>query len=186
MAEIHYCYPPTSTADGLIEETRLGVSLGAAFKEFREILMEEDGCASVFFSDHVNKSSLDEVFAAHYGLETLASHKTHRYEEIDGRTEDLILAGFSYGGKVISSSANAQSKWHAIFNMATIGQVTYPLIVSARDETQVSLADAAALYACYGTMVGTGKAHFDSGKVLKDAVLAAADAAAVDAIVDTR
>jgi len=187
MPSLSYHYTEDQTADGEINSALLEEHVRAFFpNSFEEILSEEDGSVFIFFSSSILRPKLDEIVAAHNGAFALTRLKQSRYDEIDARTEELILSGFVYGGKLLSSSANSQSKWHAMFNMAQLGQVSFPLLLSSKDETQVSLPDATALFACYGAMVGTGKYHFDAGKVLKDAVLAAVDKAAVDAVVDTR
>jgi len=109
--------------------------------------------------------------------------------EIDLKTEDLITSlGFTHNGRVFSTSPNAQSKWHAIQIMNLMGQITWPpgLSISDKSETSYEIADSAELSTMYATMVGTGKAHHDSGKALKDAVTAATTVAEVEAIQDNR
>jgi len=101
---------------------------------------------------------------------TLAQTKAAKHEAIDSRTEELIGSGFAHAGKAFSTSDHAQSKWHAIFNMNQIGQIAFPLAISAQDESSYSIADAADLNTMYVTMVGTGKYHHDTGKALKDAI----------------
>ena len=65
--------------------------------------------------------------------------------------------------------------------------LTYPIVWNTIDDGDtVSLADAAALDAFYLTAVGELRGHLDSGTDLKDDVRAAADAEAVDAVVDSR
>ncbi len=127
-------------------------------------------------------------------VDTLAAHdvalpvaKQDKIVDIDRRTEELISLGFTYSAKQFSLSLPSQSKMIASHQIKDDPAFTYPANWNSIDDTDVyAIVDAADLDAFYLTAIGTIRAHLDSGTVLKDGVRAAADVAAVDAVVDSR
>ena len=129
--------------------------------------------------------------------ETLAALKHERYMEIDGKTTALIASGFSFAGKVFSLSEQAQKNMlgvlTAVVNAKASGTLPqfeamfFPLTFNTLDDLSVhEVATAADFENFYNTAMGTVRAHLDGGTGLKNAVRAAADAAAVNAVVDER
>lgn len=113
--------------------------------------------------------------------------KEARFADIDRRTEELIRQGFSFAGKVFSLSANAQQTYTGLYAIRAEPLLQYPVKVNTLDNLDhLLLADAAAIVGFYLTAVGTYRARLDSGTALKDQVRAAADAAAVQAVIDSR
>lgn len=118
---------------------------------------------------------------------TLDDLKVLRYHEIDLRTEEKISLGFSYAGKVFSLSANAQTNILALDNTRNDVAMSYPIGYSTKDDSEhYDVVDATSLHNMYLTALATKKSWVDSGTVLKDAVRAAVDEQAVQAIIDNR
>lgn len=118
---------------------------------------------------------------------SLADLKHMRISEIDQRTEELIAAGFTYASKQFSLSLPAQLKMTGTHQIKDDVALTYPINWNSIDDTDVyAIANAADLDVFFLTGVGTLRAHLDSGTALKDSARAAANVAAVDAVVDTR
>lgn len=117
----------------------------------------------------------------------LSALRNEKFKQIDARTTELILSGFTHNDKVFSTSQGAQNKWSAIMTLLSLGQVTFPLEVSTKDDTEPYLIqDATELATMYGTMVETGKVHHDSGEALKAQVRSASTVAEVQVIIDPR
>lgn len=114
----------------------------------------------------------------------LSHYKYFKKKAIDGRTRDLIVSGITYNNVVFSSSETAQRNWLALDQFKAYH--TYPVAVTAEDDSEHTFADATEV----STFVLTGMAiingHYASGRALKISVDAAADEAAVDAVVDNR
>jgi hypothetical protein len=118
---------------------------------------------------------------------TLDNYKALRYHEIDARTEELILNGFSYASKVFSLSQNAQINILALHETRNDPALIYPIEYSTlNDSDNYFVIDADDLHSMYLTALATKKAHVDSGTLIKDSIRAAVDEAAVDAIIDNR
>lgn len=112
--------------------------------------------------------------------------KDGRYQQIDAKTEEVISRGFTFGGTVLSLSMAAQTNIANAFIAKDL--LTYPLRWNAlNDEDEpISLANAAAVTAMYGTALAAKRAALDAGTALKDEVREATTVAELDAIVDTR
>lgn len=191
MPEHIYRYSIADTANGHVTlavlESELRLAMGEDHHILDSVWQDEDTMIVFSFIAYVPRPMLDAVVSSHVGGPgSLDALKAVRYSEIDKKTEELIVSGFVYKGKLISSSHNAQQKWHAILNMGQLGQLTYPLAISAKDESEILLLSYLEVVEAYASMVGTGKSHFDSGKALKDQVLAADTLAEVAAVEDNR
>lgn len=117
----------------------------------------------------------------------LSEYKDVRYNEIDDRTEERILLGFGYQGKVFSMSSTAQTNILALDNTRNDPAMSYPVRYSTLDDSDhYDVLDATDLHNMYLTALGTKKAWVDSGTSLKDAVRAAIDENAVSLIIDNR
>jgi hypothetical protein len=117
-------------------------------------------------------------------VDLLPDIKAVRCEAIDARTQALIASGFTFAGHVFSLSTEAQLNWTALY--AARDSLTYPLSVTTDDDEEFSAPDAASLAGLCLTALASVKGRVDSGRGLKLAVLAAADAAALNAILDVR
>ena len=118
---------------------------------------------------------------------SLSEYKDERYKEIDGRTFELISAGFTYKSLVFSLSQNAQINILGMDATRDDPAMSYPIEYSTIDDlAHYSVLDATDLHTMYLTALGTKKAWVDSGTVLKDAVRAAIDENAVSLIIDNR
>lgn len=121
-------------------------------------------------------------------MDNLDLLKQQRRLEIDIRTQELIAGGYSYGGKTLSLSPNAQS--YLIGMKAGLDLFTgadFPIVINTLDDLDAySIPDATDAATVYGTAMATVKAHLGSGTTLKESIRDAADKTALDAIVDTR
>jgi len=118
---------------------------------------------------------------------TLEEYKAARYVEIDERTGELILQGFSYGGKVFSLSQNAQINILGLNQTRNDPALTYPIIYNTIDDLDnYSIVSPEELHTMYLTALGTKKAVVDSGSNLKEAIRTAASEAEVEQIIDNR
>ena len=114
-------------------------------------------------------------------------YKALRFKEIDERTGELVLNGFSYAGKVFSMSMNAQINIEALNSSRNDPAITYPIEYSTLDDNDnYFVQDATDIHNMYLTALGTKKSYVDSGTVLKDAIRAAINAVEVSQIIDNR
>lgn len=127
----------------------------------------------------------DTVDAA--GLPAL---KLTRHTEINTHTDELLLTGFEYpaeSGQMFSLSVAERNAIFALDSMRSEVSLSYPIVWNTEDGTaKVSLADAAAVRAFALAAFGVYRAAYDAGTTLRDSIRAAADKAAVDAVVDNR
>lgn len=129
-----------------------------------------------------NEAGCDSVVQSHE-VEPLANLKARRYLEIDGRSMQLIAAGFTYDSQTFSLSIPAQITWSSLKENES--DFTWPVEVSTLDSNTYSLAQAN-LTAFWTAGRDAVQGHLDSGRALKKSVFDAVDKAAVDAIVDNR
>lgn len=117
----------------------------------------------------------------------LVSAKRAKIKAVDNRTGELIDAGFTYSSKVFSLSIPSQNKMTAAHQIKDAVAFVYPVVWNTIDDNDTySITDATDMGNFYMTAIGTIRARLDSGTALKDSVRAAANVAAVDAVVDTR
>ena len=141
----------------------------------------DTGWASVPAEKHVYD------FAVSGLVVDLVAYKAVRNDVIDARTRELIALGFTFSAKQFSLSANAQASMMGAHQIRDDPAFAYPLNWNTIDDKDVLLiADSATLHSFYLTGVGAYRGHKDSGTSLKDQVRAAANPAAVDAVVDNR
>ncbi len=115
----------------------------------------------------------------------LNREKSRRFREIDVRTDDLIAAGFSYGGMTLSASIYAQARWTA--GNVERNLLTYPITVNdLADSGTYDIVDADDFHNLYLTAIATNKYHLDTGTALKNQIRDAATMAELDAVVDDR
>jgi len=136
--------------------------------------------------DSAAKIAIDAVTAAH-GDDPLELAKNRKLAAIDARTSEMIGDGFVYASKQFSLSLPSQSKMIGSHQIKDNPALVYPLKWNTKnDDDSHELNNAAELDGFYLTALGTIRARLDSGTELKDQVRAAADIAAVDAVVDDR
>ena len=117
----------------------------------------------------------------------LEQYKACRFKQIDARTFEKIAEGFAYNGFVFSLSQNAQINILGMDEVRNDPAMVYPVEYSTIDDlAHYSVVDSVDLHTMYLTALGTKKAWVDSGTVLKDAIRAAVDEAAVELIIDNR
>lgn len=130
-------------------------------------------------------TAINGVIVAHD--HDLEQAKLAKVKAIDARTDELIGSGFTYADKQFSLSIPSQSKMTAAHHLKDHQAFVYPVNWNTIDDEDVySIPDAADMGLFYLTAIGTIRAYLDSGTGLKDAVRAAADVAAVEAVVDPR
>jgi hypothetical protein len=118
---------------------------------------------------------------------TLDEYKELRYHEIDTRTSEIVLLGFTYQSKVFSLSQNAQINLLALDETRDDPALTYPIIYNTIDDLDsYTVADSTDLHTMYLTALATKKGTVDSGTTLKTSIRNATTQAEVDAIIDNR
>ena len=118
--------------------------------------------------------------------ESLASVKATKSAAIDARTEDLLDAGFSFGGKQFTLARLSQTVWLGLAIGAQSGMLSYPISVGALDNTMLVLADASAVGAFAATALLRGQEIVEGGATLRAAVAACETLEAVAAVEDSR
>lgn len=103
---------------------------------------------------------------------------------IDARTAAIQARGFSSGGDAFGLTTDERLNWLALYAMRDA--LTYPVAVTTAGNRSHSLPDATALGQFALTALGAGKSAADSGRALKDQVMAATTVDAANAVQDTR
>ena len=117
----------------------------------------------------------------------LLEYKHYRIDEINFKTTELIDGGYTWDSKQFPLSTNGQINLVGLVHAANLNMLTFPIDINTiDDESRHPIADVTEVYNMFGTALGTKKAYLDSGTTLKDAIMAAVDEAAVQAIVDNR
>jgi len=149
--------------------------------------IEVDGDSlHVYGASFSNESALDALVLAHGGV-SLSEYKQTKTDAIDDRSEELILAGYTYASKQFSLSSNAQTNILAMDTNRVDPAITYPITFNTIDDQDTyDVANATDMHGMFLTALGTKKAILDSGTALKNSVRAAVDKAGVDAVVDNR
>lgn len=123
-------------------------------------------------------------------VESLVEIKAIRYDEINERTRQLIQQGFEFpalSGNIFSLHQATQSNLHKLQLLKDDPVTVYPQIWTRKDGSGIhSIAGAVGANAFYTKAMSTIDGHRNSGRVLKNLIRAAVDAAAVAAIIDTR
>ena len=115
----------------------------------------------------------------------LAEYKAFRINEINDKTGELILLGYTYQGMQFPLSGNAQDNLLGMFTAKDY--LTYPVALNNIDDTDVyNLINAADVVNLYMTALATKKARLDAGTALKTQINACTTALEVQAIIDNR
>lgn len=113
--------------------------------------------------------------------------KETAFDTIDARTSQLINEGFRYAEQQFSLSLASQSSYTSLYALRDTNVLTYPVRINTIDDKATcELQSAIAVEGFYQIMVGTYRAHLDSGTQLKDRVRLAQSIAEVAAIFDAR
>jgi hypothetical protein len=146
-------------------------------------VVDFNGC-EIIFDDPITageETTLDATIATH----ALAIAKARKFIAIDARTDQLIAEGFTYSAKQFSITLSAQNKIMGSHQIRA--GLSYPLSWNTLDDNDsYDIVDIADLEAFYLAAFAELRGHLDSGTALKASVRAAADVAAVDAVVDGR
>ena len=129
-----------------------------------------------FIGGSIDQATLDSEYLTYY--------KHQKNMLIDEKTKELILSGFTYDGVVFSTSETAQRNWMALDQFK--GFHTYPVAVTADDDSEYTFPDSAEVQTFVLTGMGAINSHYASGRTLKLSVNAATDIAGVDAVADNR
>jgi hypothetical protein len=118
----------------------------------------------------------------------LADTKALRNREIDQKTVTLIEAGFAHGGKTFSLSDRAQASYNSFSEEISSGaSITYPRDITTIDDTDfLTINNVIEARAFLADAFRAVRLHQESGRDLKVQIIQAADASAVDAVVDSR
>ncbi len=121
----------------------------------------------------------------------LPAYKAARCGAIDYQSGVLLSAGFTHATKTFSLSVTAQLKIMGLRVGILAGDIVdatadYPIDVSAMDETDYEIPDETDAKLYFKTGLDRVKDVLTGGASLKQEVIDAADAAAVDAVVDAR
>jgi len=159
----------------------------SGFVEDYASLSKEGDFLKVWGDSMGNESGLDDLVRDHNPFD-LDEYKQYKNDnQIDKRTEELILSGYDYGGTLMSSSLNSQANLMAVHKDRNEAWLSYPITFSSKDNlSSISIANATELNNLYLAFLSHKKGHMDSGNVLKDQVRAATTKGAVDAIIDSR
>jgi len=116
---------------------------------------------------------------------TLDEYKSQRYSEIDAKTSELILQGYTYATILFSFSENAQR--NLLGEFAAKDSLSYPFNWNSKDDLSTYvIQDATDMTNLFLTALGSKKSHQDSGTTLKVLIREAVNEAAVKAIIDNR
>ena len=139
------------------------------------------------------ETALTNVIATHKAVEDwpfpLATAKTLKVAEIDARTAELIMSGFTYDGSNFSMSESAQRNWIGIGTALSLGMLSFPMIISTVDEGTHELSDSTdcqLFLVAFLTYQSNPAMPLGQGRILKAQVQACTTVAEVEAIVDPR
>jgi len=116
----------------------------------------------------------------------LPDYKVAKKGEIDAKTSDLILKGFTYDGNEFSMSDHAQINWADLMVAGTAELLTYPVAISTDDNGTYDITDLDHLKAFFTAMLTRKEWCLSSGRDLKDEVDACTDIQELFAIHDDR
>lgn len=163
-----------------------GLPIGPRFAGFCTFEDTNVSWTEAVLADDYTQAEKAIIDAAIANYDSLKIAKREKCLEIDLRTQSLIAQGFSYGGKILSLSDNAQRYYLGLAIGAQM--LTYPITVNALNDLDgtVTLNSANEALACYTVAMGTVAAHLGSGTALKSQVRAATSLVDLGAITDSR
>lgn len=129
--------------------------------------------------DEFRQASAGEMLAF-----ALADLKLEKNAAVDAKTQKILYNGFEWDDEIFSLSAAAQLNWGQLYMLRAVQG--YPCAVSLKDNSEYAFADAESVAAFYEDLVDAIADIVESGREIKLAVLAAADAEALAAVSDER
>lgn len=117
-------------------------------------------------------------------LNAMCAVNTTKYQEIDEKTEELILSGFIFNGVEFSSSDRAQLRWLGLYALKEF--VSYPHLISTKDDGVYSIGTLVELTNFTNTAFNHVASHIASGNLLKQQLKACTTKAEIESIVDNR
>ena len=115
----------------------------------------------------------------------LAEYKDFRINEVNERSGELVLQGYTYKGIVFPLSQNAQINLLGL--LTAKDGLPYPVELNSLDDhTRYNIIDANDVVNLYMTALGTKKAVLDSGTTLKEQIENCTTELEVQAITDNR
>ena len=181
------------TVNGTVLESQLDAEVRAAGpydSDFNGVFLTGD-VITMLFAGAISggqETTVDGVVAAHAAPTVLDKAKTNKATLIDQRTVQLIDTGFeSPGASGDFYEVTGDSGKYLLMLDLFKASIAFPVVINTIDNLgKISLADIAALDTFVSGALGFVRGHEDSGTVIKDSIRAAADLAAVAAIVDPR
>ena len=145
---------------------------------FGGIVFDEDAY-NTYVNDIHNPANQPEVDASN-----LEHEKYLRLKMVDDKSRELIENGFSYGGKQMSLSIQAQANLAGFHNVKSI--MTYPQGWTTLDDEEYSIPTEADFDSLYLTALSRKKTVLDEGRVIKVSIKEATNLSELDAIEDNR
>ncbi len=117
----------------------------------------------------------------------LARAKAAKRAAVVARTDELLNeTGVQYGGNWYLPTDKNRSDWWILYQQAKAGELAYPVTISTKDDGEVSFANASGAKNWKDAIFAQVKSWEDTERGLRIAIKAAADVAAVNAIIDPR
>ena len=116
----------------------------------------------------------------------LAENKLQKIEAIDLKTKDIILGGFSFGGKIFGLNPDSITDWIGTKQACDLGFLTYPFFISTINDEEFSLTDSTMVTNFYIAGLTAKVVAATGGRALKISVNDAANQTELDAVVDNR
>lgn len=108
------------------------------------------------------------------------------YQQIDQVTRDRIASGFTHMSSEFSLSETAQLNWTRLRLLQQLGDISYPLEVSTKDDDTYMIDDSDELDTFFGSMSSAIDTELTAGRDEKDTVQAMTTVAALQAWTDSR
>jgi len=115
---------------------------------------------------------------------SLEKEKINKCNAIDSKTKILIFQGFLYNQKTFSLSGNAQLKISLL--LASIGRISYPVPISASDQSVFFLSNTTALQSWVEAAYDRLAEILTKGAELKQQYFDSTSQSELDAIMDNR
>lgn len=187
MAYFGYQVPLSAFIDGAVIPETLKQQLIAAgvTNPLASVEVEGDKVDLWFMNSNIDPPVINNVITNHRA--SLEQAKQMKYAVIDAKTDEIIARGFTFNGKVFSTSLDAQARILGMDSLRADPAMTYPIIFNTiDDDDSISIPDADTVHAFTLTGIGYYRAAIDSGSILKAAVRAGTSIDEVQAVTDTR
>jgi len=139
------------------------------------------------FGDSILDEPLLDTTVADHVSSTLSDNKKIRRAEVDVRTRELIIDGFTYDSETFSLSTRAQINWISFARLIRLDELTLPQTISTKGDGEYSgFSGKPAVKDFFTASRVAVMGHLESGRDLKILIKDATTQAELDAIVDTR